>query len=100
MLRFSKRFVVLFVAVSLVFGAFGSAAFGQSPTQEESVKAGKMAADVLLVRPLGLASTVLGTAVFAVALPFSILGGNVKESAKKLVMEPAKFTFARPLGDF
>ena len=100
MSRSIKRFMAFLIAVSLLVTASGSVALAQSPAQEESVKAGKMVADVLLVRPLSLASTVLGTAAFAVALPFSILGGNVKESARKLVLEPAKFTFARPLGDF
>jgi hypothetical protein len=28
-----------------------------------------------------------------------LLGGNVGEAADALVVEPAKFTFTRPLGD-
>jgi hypothetical protein len=32
-------------------------------------------------------------------LPFSLLGGNVGESAEKLVAEPARYTFTRPLGE-
>jgi len=31
-------------------------------------------------------------------LPFSLLGGNVVEAGKALVVEPVKFTFFRPLG--
>jgi len=43
---------------------------------------------------------VVGTAVFIVSLPFSALGGNTKIACQKLVKDPAKFTFKRPLGDF
>lgn len=97
--KYLKRCIIL-VIINLVFVAIGPSAFAQSPSQEEEVKAVKMVVDVLLVRPLGLVSVVVGTAVFIVALPFSALGRNVKASAKKLVVEPAKFTFARPLGEF
>ena len=60
---------------------------------------GKMLADAFMVRPFMLVSTVLTTATFIVTLPFSALGGNVGESADKLVKEPAAYTFTRPLGE-
>jgi hypothetical protein len=59
-----------------------------------------MGADALLVRPLSLAATVLGSAVFVVSLPLSLLGMNAGQAADRLVVEPAKYTFVRPLGDF
>lgn len=57
-----------------------------------------MAADVIIARPLGVAATLVGGALFLVSLPFSILGGNVNESFCKLVGVPAKTTFQRCLG--
>lgn len=57
-----------------------------------------MAADLIVGRPVLLATTVLGTAIWLVALPFSALGGNVEESAEALVVGPAKATFVRCLG--
>jgi hypothetical protein len=39
-----------------------------------------------------------GSIAFVLSLPFSALGGNVGEAAEKLVVDPAMFTFARPLG--
>jgi len=60
---------------------------------------GAMVVDGVLVRPLGLGATVLGAAAWVVTLPFSALGGNAGEAAQKLVVEPARFTFTRPLGD-
>ncbi|HHJ13050.1 MAG TPA: hypothetical protein ENJ79_01550 [Gammaproteobacteria bacterium] len=60
---------------------------------------GEMVADALLVRPFMLVGTVITTATFIVTLPFSALGGNVGQAAERLVAEPAKYTFARPLGE-
>ncbi len=60
---------------------------------------GEMLADAFMVRPFMLVGTVLSTATFVVTLPFSALGGNVGQAADKLVVEPARYTFARPLGD-
>jgi hypothetical protein len=57
-----------------------------------------MTADVLVARPLLIGATVLGTALFAVSLPFSILGNNVPESAEKLVAKPARAACLRCLG--
>ena len=60
--------------------------------------AGMMLMDAFLLRPLGLAATVLGTAVFIVTLPFSLPTHSADDAAKVLVVKPAKYTFARPLG--
>jgi hypothetical protein len=59
----------------------------------------EMLFDGVIVRPLGLGATVLGCATWLVTLPFSALGQNVGEATQKLVVEPAEFTFARPLGE-
>lgn len=67
---------------------------GQSPS------AAAMAADVLVVRPLSLAATALGVGIFAISLPFTILGDNVPEAEEQLVLKPGRYTFARPLGEF
>ncbi len=58
----------------------------------------EMTADLLLVRPAMLVGTILGTGVFVAALPFSALGGNVKETGRVLVWTPFKGTFLRCLG--
>jgi hypothetical protein len=59
-----------------------------------------MAADALFVRPLGLAATILGTGLFVISLPFSALGGNTGEAFEEMVVDPARFTFTRELGEF
>ena len=57
-----------------------------------------MAADLLVGRPISFTIMLVGGVVWVVGLPFSALGGNVKESAHALVVEPAKATFVRCLG--
>ncbi len=59
---------------------------------------GAIVMDVLLIRPLGLISATLGTAVFIVSLPFAIPSGSVATIGEKLVLDPLRFTFTRPLG--
>jgi hypothetical protein len=59
-----------------------------------------MLVDGIVVRPLGIVATLIGGAVFVVTLPFSALGGNVSESGQSLVVDPARMTFKRPLGEF
>jgi hypothetical protein len=58
----------------------------------------EMTADLVLARPALLISTVLGTGIFLVSLPFSALGGNTAEAAETLVMTPLRATFMRCLG--
>jgi len=58
-----------------------------------------MLLDGVLVRPLMLLYTGVSTAAFVVTLPFSAIGGNAGDAAEKLVVGPARYTFARPLGD-
>lgn len=57
-----------------------------------------MGADILIARPLLFAATVLGTGLFVVSLPLSVLGNNVDKASQKLVVVPAKATFFRCLG--
>jgi hypothetical protein len=64
----------------------------------EAPPAYAMIGDLLIARPLLIAGTLIGTAVFIVSLPFSALGGNVEESADALVGEPGRAAFARCLG--
>lgn len=66
------------------------------PAQEAT--ASTMLFDLVVLRPLGLVGTVLGTAAFVVSLPFSLPTKSTDEAAQKLVVDPATYTFARPLG--
>lgn len=68
---------------------------------DSSASGAEMALDLAIARPLGLAATVLGTAVFILQLPLDLVGWqSPAPPARKLVLAPARFTFTRPLGDF
>jgi hypothetical protein len=61
--------------------------------------AGAMAFDLLFVRPAGLVATVFGVGLFVLQLPLSIvIGEPPADPAQRLIVEPARFTFRRPLG--
>lgn len=64
----------------------------------ETPSAEAMIVDGLLYRPLSLAGTLVGTGLFLVTLPFSVIGGNADEAGQRLVVEPANSTFDRCLG--
>ena len=91
--------VALLVAV-LFLGATSlvHAADDSYTARAEDVSAEAMIVDGLLLRPAGIVATVLGTAVFVVTLPFSIPTRSVDKAAQKLVVDPARYTFVRPLG--
>jgi hypothetical protein len=87
MKRITATLLVVFIVISFSVPAFAL-------DQEAEITA-----DVLLVRPVSLVATVLGTALFMVALPFSIPSGSVGSTAQALIAEPFKYTFMRPVGD-
>jgi hypothetical protein len=87
-----KKALIIILTVLFAFTATLSFA---TENQDEA-----MIGDTLILRPLGILGTAVGAVVFVIGLPFSATGNNVKESADTLVVAPAKFTFARPLGDF
>ncbi|GBF44168.1 hypothetical protein LPTSP2_34710 [Leptospira ellinghausenii] len=72
----------------------------QTLSAREVPSGGEMLIDLIVARPMGLAGTVLGTAAFIVASPFTLLSGTFLQSGRRLVVYPAKFTFTRGLGDF
>ena len=98
----SKPVSYLLAAVLALSSALyvpGAAAASYGGMEEPERTGGTMMADTFLIRPFMLVSTVVGAATFIVTLPFSALGGNVGEAGRTLVVEPAKYTFIRPLGE-
>jgi hypothetical protein len=89
---------LLMAALFLWATSLGHAAEDAYTTRSDDVSAEAMLADGLLLRPGGVIATILGTAVFVVTLPFSIPTKSVEKAAQKLVVDPARYTFVRPLG--
>lgn len=88
--------LIVFTFVAVPWCAVASSEMAETDSQ---ISAAAMAGDAVVGRPLGLVSLVLGFAVFIVSSPFSALGGNIGDAWGTLVVNPAKFTFARPLGE-
>jgi hypothetical protein len=93
-----RRAVVAISYVVLMAGSVPAMADESYPSDEAD--SGGMLADLVIVRPLALVGTLLGTAVFVVSLPFTLPGRNVDEAANLLVAKPFEYTFNRPLGNF
>ncbi|QMU61511.1 MAG: hypothetical protein GKR92_07290 [Gammaproteobacteria bacterium] len=96
-------FICCFVSTTNIHAADSSYKYRSSHHGYQFAESGSaevMVADAIVARPIGLVATVVGSAVYVVSLPFSILGGNEKQAREKLVTEPTAFTFKRPLGKF
>ncbi|MGZ3636023.1 MAG: hypothetical protein ACXWMO_11735 [Syntrophales bacterium] len=86
-----KLTVMMVIAISIFVASVP--AFGEDRAFDATM-------DILLVRPVSLAATVVGTAVFIVSLPFSIPSQSVGTTARTLIAEPFNYTFTRPVGEF
>jgi len=69
-----------------------------SQTVEEEPTALAMVGDLVVARPLLIAITAAGAALYLVSLPLSLAGGNAKAAGNTLVVGPAKAAFVRCLG--
>ena len=88
--------VLLLCTTSLVHAA--EDAYIPPARSDGDVSAEAILADGLLLRPAGIVATVFGSLAFVATLPFSIPTRSVDKAAQKLVVEPARYTFVRPLG--
>ncbi len=57
--------------------------------------------DVMIMRPISMASMVVGTGLFAVLAPISVftVWDEIDDVANDLIISPARFAFRRPLGE-
>lgn len=86
------------LAATVVACLLAVSSLGHARAVDESPSALAMTADAILLRPALLATTIVGSAVYLVSLPFSALGGNAGEAGDVLVVGPARATFVRCLG--
>ena len=95
----TKRSLVFVMVAFLVCTTSGFSALAQEKEYEKDATMEGIIVDFVFLRPMGIVSTALGTGFFFASLPFSVTTGSLGLAFKKLVAEPAIFTFARPLGD-
>lgn len=94
-MAFKRTVAFLLAAVMLSMTAVPA----EAATMEEEPSSTAIVFDVLITRPLGIVATAVGAAVFIVGLPFTIPTRSVGIAAEKLVADPLKFTFRRPVGE-
>jgi hypothetical protein len=96
--KLTKLLAMSLLVVQLVIPAQGMAdSISKQKTLNEPGPT-EMVLDGLVVRPVMLGLTVLGTGLFIITSPFSLMGGNFGDAAQELVVKPAKMTFIRCLG--
>lgn len=94
-----RRILICLAAAVLATSASIANADSYRDSIDDTPSAGAMAFDLLIVRPVGLVGLVLGTGLFVLQLPLALIQGEAPEDpARRLVVEPARFTFTRPLG--
>ena len=92
-----KLIAVLSLAALLTLPAALTPASDMTDYEETGGTA--IALDVLIARPLGIASLAIGSAIFIVALPYTIPSRSFIKAADKLIADPFRFTFLRPVGE-
>ena len=100
MKKIAKQSVIILMITTLISIPFGSSILAQDYFEAREPSGEAMIYDAVVVRPIGLVATVVGMAFLVVTLPFSALGDNVGIAGQKLVEDPGKYTFKRPLGEF
>jgi len=93
-IHFTKRLAPVAFGLAILLPVTAIA----EPSSRQKPDGVQMTADFLIARPLGLAYLGIGTGVFVATLPFSLIGGNVGDASKQLVIDPAMEVFARCLG--
>ncbi len=84
--------LITLIIFSLVLVPAGSLA------ATEDITAISITADILVVRPVGIAFVPVTAAVFILAYPFTLIGNNTEKVFDALVAENIRYTFQRPLG--
>jgi hypothetical protein len=100
------------LVAALLIGSLGTPAFAYRAATsdcmdreyysgcEKEPTGGMMMWDALVMRPVGMVGTALGSVVWVVSYPFAYWGGNTGASTEALVQNPFEWTFQRPLGEF
>ena len=100
MFRIAKKSLVIAIIAALLIVPFASSGLAEEYFEREDPSGGAMMYDVIVVRPVGIVATAVGSIFYVISLPFSLLGQNAGEAGEALVKEPAAYTFKRPLGEF
>jgi hypothetical protein len=101
MMQYWKKRVLgmLFAAIFVITTVTPPALAAIQDSRSEVSGAG-MAFDLVILRPLGIVTTVIGCGFFIISLPFTVwTEERIKQAGSSFVGEPGSYTFVRPLGD-
>ena len=99
-MRIARKSVVCLIIAAMIIIPFCSGALATEYFEAKEPGSGAMMFDAAVVRPVGIVATAVGSVFWLISLPFSALGDNVDSATEKLVKDPARYTFKRPLGEF
>jgi len=100
MFKIAKKFLIIAMIAAMIIMPFATSTLAAEYWDEEDPSGGEMMFDFVVLRPVGLVATAVGSVFFVISSPFAALGGNMDTAKEKLVKDPAAFTFKRPLGQF
>lgn len=94
-----RQILAVTAAILLFSTVFSTSAMAQTRSQTDSANA-PAAVDVLLLRPAGFISLVVGTGLFLVLSPIVLITRphEIGIPFKQLVVRPAKYLWVDPLG--
>ena len=100
MRKIVKSCMVFGVVAALIAIPLVNSALAQEYFKAKEYSGGAMMYDLIVIRPVGMVATAVGSVFWLLSYPFSASGDNVDAATQKLVKEPAAYTFKRPLGEF
>jgi hypothetical protein len=110
MKKYRKPFL-MFLILTLIAGSMSTSLFAWDKWKEDDPTTDQWnAIDLLVVRPLAVAASIVGVGIFTVSLPFTLTvdifarAGNkpataVNDSAKMFLLNPLTFSFIREFPD-
>lgn len=98
-----KKIVIFASVILFMFGVILPQGFCMDMDEEKhnysgSGKGEAALADLIFLRPLGLASFIIGLSATIISTPFSLGRNDMNELGGALVGETSDYTFVRPLG--
>ena len=97
-MQYCKKSALIIMAITVfLMTATATPALAGDPVSK--VSAESMAVDFVLLRPMGLAVTAIGCVFYVASLPLTVWNEKSRTQAgHNFVVEPAVYTFVRPLG--
>jgi hypothetical protein len=94
-----RRIIAVTAAAVLLSAVLSTSGMAQTVSQTDAANA-PVAVDVILLRPAGFISLVVGTGLFLASAPIVLITRphEIGRPFKQLVVRPAKYIWADPLG--